>query len=205
MTTKSRRDPSGFEAKRRRILDAAARVFAKRGYTGTRVGDIAKEADIAYGLVYHYFDSKEDVLHTLFQDNWAITLKVVEQIDAEGGDLRSKISAISGFFLQAWRENPDIVEVIMIEVIRGPKFLEADNLGAFHRIFDLLEAMFVRHRDAGEIRSDVHPRLTALLFMGSLEILLTGFVARELFSEDDLVREGREALVETFMNGLAAR
>ncbi len=205
MTTKSRRDPSGFEAKRRRILDAAARVFAKRGYTGTRVGDIAKEADIAYGLVYHYFDSKEDVLHTLFQDNWAITLKVVEQIDAEGGDLRSKIAAISGFFLQAWRENPDIVEVIMIEVIRGPKFLEADNLAAFHRIFDLLEAMFVRHRDAGEIRSDVHPRLTALLFMGSLEILLTGFVARELFSEDDLVREGREALVETFMNGLAAR
>ncbi len=205
MTGKSRRDPPSYEAKRRRILDAAARVFARRGYTGTRVGDIAKEADIAYGLVYHYFQSKEDVLHTLFQENWSLTLKVVEQIDAEGGDLRSKLSRIAGFFLQAWRENPDIVEVIMIEVVRGPKFLETDNLAAFHRIFDLLEAMFVRHRAAGEIRADVHPRLTALLFMGALEILLTGIVARELFSGDELVQAGREALVETFMNGLVAR
>lgn len=205
MPPKTRRDPTGYQAKRRRILDAAARVFAERGYTGTRVGDIAKEADIAYGLVYHYFQSKEDVLHTLFEENWSITLKVVEQIDADGDDLGAKLSAIAGFFLEAWRENPDIVEVIMIEVVRGPKFLEADNLAAFHRIFDLLEAMFVRHRDRGEIRSNVHPRLTALLFMGSLEILLTGVVARDLFSENELVREGRDALVETFMNGLVAR
>ena len=204
MRGKAARDPSGFEAKRRRILEAAARVFAANGYTGTRVGDIAKEADIAYGLVYHYFQSKEDVLNTLFLENWAITLKVVEQIDADGGTLPDKLGAIAGFFLQAWREAPDIVEVIMVEVVRGPKFLEADNLAEFRRIFDVLEAMFERHRESGEIRADVNPRLVALLFMGAREILLTGVVARELFTEDELVREGREALVQTFMNGLRA-
>jgi AcrR family transcriptional regulator len=205
MGPKSRRSASGFAAKRRLILDAAIRVFAQRGFNGTRVGDIAKEADIAYGLVYHYFAGKEDLLNTLFQENWAITLKVVEQIDAGGGDLRTKLGAIAGFFLQAWRANPDIVEVIMVEVVRSPKFLEEDNLAAFRRIFDILEAMFQRHRDAGELRETVHPRLTALLFMGSLEILLTGFIAREFLSEDDLVRDGRDALVETFISGLVAR
>ena len=205
MTSTSRRDPPGFEAKRRRILDASARVFARRGYSATRVGDIAKEAEIAYGLVYHYFESKEALLNTLFQENWAITLKVVEQIDSNGGDIRSKIGAIAGFFLQAWRENPDLVEVIIVEVVRGPKFMEEGNLAAFHRIFDLLEGMFLRHRDSGELRAEVHPRLTAMLFLGSLEILLTGFVAREFLSEDDLVRDGREALVETFTSGLLAR
>ena len=55
-----RRDPAGFEAKKREILRAASRAFARKGFAGTRVGDIAKEAGIAYGLIYHYFENKED-------------------------------------------------------------------------------------------------------------------------------------------------
>ncbi len=52
--------------KRRMILDAAVRVFARRGFHACRVSDIADEAGVAYGLVYHYFASKEEVLDTLF-------------------------------------------------------------------------------------------------------------------------------------------
>ncbi len=59
-----------LEDKRTLILDAAVRVFARRGYHGSRVGDIAEEAGVAHGLLYHYFASKEAVLQAIFRENW---------------------------------------------------------------------------------------------------------------------------------------
>jgi AcrR family transcriptional regulator len=56
------------EEKRRLLLDAAVRVFARKGYHASRVGDIAEEAGVAYGLLYHYFASKEEVLRTVFRE-----------------------------------------------------------------------------------------------------------------------------------------
>jgi TetR/AcrR family fatty acid metabolism transcriptional regulator len=202
MEGKTRRDPASFEAKRRAILKAATRVFARKGFVGTRVGDIAREAGIAYGLIYHYFDNKDAILHSLFAESWGLSIKVVQDIDAQGGDLRAKLVGIVDFFLQAWRLEPDLVEVVMREVLRSPKFLEADNFDHFKRIFVQLERILREHAD--ELRPGTDPRLTALLFLGSLEILLTGFVARELLGEDpETIASSGTALVDTFLRGIA--
>jgi len=201
---KVRRDPAVFEEKRRKILRAASRVFAKKGYSGTRVGDIAREAGIAYGLVYHYFRNKEDVLNSLFQENWAIALKVMEDIHQQGGSLAEKLRGVASFFLEAWRMEPDLIEVLMIEVVRSPKSLETANLAAFHRSFDLIERIFADHAELGELREGVDPRMTGFLFLGSLEMLLTGFVARELLAEDAAaVASCSGALVDNFLLGVA--
>ena len=68
--------------KRRVILDAAVRVFARQGFHACRVSDIADEAGVAYGLVYHYFGSKDEVLDTLFLERWNVMLEVIRDIDA---------------------------------------------------------------------------------------------------------------------------
>jgi TetR/AcrR family fatty acid metabolism transcriptional regulator len=199
--SRTRRDPASFEAKRRAILQAATRVFAAKGFTGTRVGDIAAEAGIAYGLIYHYFKNKEAVLHALFQETWGLSLKVVEGVEQGEGTLDDKLRAIAGFFLEAWNLQPAIVEVVMREVLRSPKFLETEHLQAFKELFTLLERIFETH--AAELRPDVEPRLTAFLFLGSLELLLTGFVARELLGDDaGTVQNSRDALVDTFLRGI---
>lgn len=200
MHGKAGRD-AGFEEKRRQILAAATRVFAKKGYTGTRVGDIATEAGIAYGLIYHYFKNKEDILNSLFQRTWSVTLKVIDQIDHQGGTLRDKLRSIAGFLLEAWNLQPDLVEVVVVEVIRSPKFLEQPNLEAFHKTFELLERILIDHQ--AEIRDGVEPRMAAVLFLGSLEILLTGFVSREFFNESFSVESARDAVVDTFLSGIA--
>ncbi len=201
MEARQRRDPAGFEAKRRQILEAATRVFAKTGYEGSRVGDIAQEAGIAYGLIYHYFENKEDILNSLFKGAWGISLKVIEEIAAGDGSLSDKLSSIAGFFLEAWRLQPHTVEVVMLEVIRSPKFMEADNLQAFQGIFSAVERILTDHRE--ELREEVNLRLAAVLFVGSLEILLTGFVAREFLAVDGFQAESsREALVRTFLMGV---
>ena len=64
------------------ILDAAMRVFARQGFHHCRVSDVADEAGVAYGLVYHYFNSKEEILNTLFLERWQIMLDAIAEIDA---------------------------------------------------------------------------------------------------------------------------
>ena len=67
--------------RRRQILDAAIRVFARQGFNDCRVSDIAREANVAYGLVYHYFDSKDEVLNELFVERWSLLLQAIEEVD----------------------------------------------------------------------------------------------------------------------------
>ena len=69
--------------KRRLILDAAVRVFARQGFHACRVSDIADEAGVAYGLVYHYFRSKDEVLDTLFLERWNVLLDAIREVDAQ--------------------------------------------------------------------------------------------------------------------------
>ena len=195
------------EQRRRQILEAAVRVFARGGYTGSRVGDIAREAGVAYGLVYHYFENKEAILNSLFQENWGLVLKVLEDVHAQGGTLRHKLDVIAGFLIEAWRLNPDLVEVVMLEVVRSPKFLEQANLDAFLGLYARLEDLFRHHQSLGEVRDDVDCKLTAIFFLGQLEVLLTGFVARQLLDDDDtnLLDRSRAAVVDTLLGGIAPR
>ena len=90
----ARRD--GAADKRRLILDAAIRVFAREGYHRCRVSDIAREANVAYGLVYHYFRSKDEVLDTLFTERWTLLLDAIAEIirkAQDAGAFRSDFSA----------------------------------------------------------------------------------------------------------------
>ena len=86
--------------KRRVILDAAVRVFARQGFHSCRVSDIADEAGVAYGLVYHYFASKDEVLDTLFLERWNVMLDLIREVDAEPLPLREKLGAIAELDLE---------------------------------------------------------------------------------------------------------
>src|SRR2546429_1723568 len=82
--------------KRRQILDAAIRVFARQGFHATRVSDIADEAGVAYGLVYHYFSSKEEVLNELFSERWSLLLAAIDETDRNGASPRERMEAVAG-------------------------------------------------------------------------------------------------------------
>ncbi len=95
--------------KRRLILDAAVRVFARQGFHTCRVSDIADEAGVAYGLVYHYFGSKDEVLDTLFVDRWSKLLDAIEEIDRREMPARDKLFAITSFIVDSYRHDPDLM------------------------------------------------------------------------------------------------
>src|SRR3989475_8576014 len=87
--------------KRRVILDAAVRVFARQGFHACRVSDIADEAGVAYGLVYHYFASKDEVLDTLFAERWNLMLELIREVDARSLPVREKLGAIASFIVDS--------------------------------------------------------------------------------------------------------
>src|SRR5438552_8961604 len=105
--------------KRRLILDAAVRVFARQGFHACRVSDIADEAGVAYGLVYHYFPSKDAVLDTLFLERWNVMLDVIREADGTDGPARDKLQTIAGFIVDSYRHDPELMKVIIVEVTRA--------------------------------------------------------------------------------------
>src|SRR4051812_48303489 len=113
--------------KRRLILDAAVRVFARRGFHHCRVSDVADEAGVAYGLVYHYFRSKEEILNTLFLERWQIMLDAIAEIDARELPAREKLYGVASFIIDSYRHDPDLMKVIIVEVTRA-----ANSFGALH-------------------------------------------------------------------------
>ena len=113
--------------KRRMILDAAVIAFAKRGFHACRVSDIADEANVAYGLVYHYFRSKDEVLDTLFVERWNILLDFISETDRQPLAPRDKLHAIAAAIIDFYRYDPALMKVIIVEVMRS-----ANSFGMRH-------------------------------------------------------------------------
>jgi len=191
------------EEKRRLLLDAAVRVFARKGYHTCRVGDIAEEAGVAHGLLYHYFASKEELLETVFRENWSDLLEAVKAVEEAGEPAREQLRQVAAILLRSWRRDPDLVRVLVREVARSPQVqLRVAEIG---EAFQAIERIVRRGQEAGEFRSDLDPRLAAVIFYGALEEILTGWVLGQLPDGDDEVARAERTVVELVCGGLAVQ
>jgi AcrR family transcriptional regulator len=187
--------------KRRRILRAAITVFARSGYHGSRVSDVASEAGVAYGLVYHYYGSKEDLLGAVFKRTWSRMLEAVEEIERSGVPAREQLDGVARIVLGAWETDPDLVRVLVREVARSPQLgREVDEIAL---AFDALERIVRGGQERGELRRDVEPRLAASILYGALEEILTGWVFERLAASDEDVDRAAQAVVTLLTEGLA--
>jgi TetR/AcrR family transcriptional regulator, fatty acid metabolism regulator protein len=159
--------------KRRLLLEAATKVFADRGYHECRVGDIAAEAGVAYGLVYHYFSSKEEVLHTIFRETWGVMVETINGIEEAGGTSRDQVRRVATVVLGAWNVNPDLIRLLVREVARGSRLEQ--EIEEIRLAFDALERIIRRGVASGEFRPDLQPRVAGWVLYGALEEVLTGW------------------------------
>jgi TetR/AcrR family transcriptional regulator, fatty acid metabolism regulator protein len=187
--------------KRRLILRAAITVFARSGYHTSRVSDVAKEAGVAYGLVYHYFGSKEDLLETIFRRTWSRMLEAVEEVERSSVTAREQIAGVARIVLGSWETDPELVRVLIREVARSPQLgREVDEIA---HAFAALERIVVGGQERGELRADVNPRLAAWTLYGALEEILTGWVFERLPAEAEDVAEAERTVVALLADGLA--
>jgi TetR/AcrR family fatty acid metabolism transcriptional regulator len=188
--------------KRRTLLAAAVRVFAKRGYHAARVGDIAEEAGVAHGLLYHYFNSKEEVLETIFRDTWTDLLAAVREVELSGEEAREQLRQVAAILLRSWRRDPDLVRVLVHEVTRSAEL--GRRVGEIADAFAAIERIVRRGQSEGTFRTDVDARLASVIFYGAIEEILTGWVLRILPDGDDAVARAERTVVQVVAGGLSA-
>jgi len=188
--------------KRRQILDAAVRVFARRGFHACRVSDIADEAGVAYGLVYHYFSSKDEVLDTLFLERWNLLLDVIREADAADGSARGKLGRIAGFIVDSYVHDPDVMKVIIVEVTRAANSFGRTHLDKIREAYGLIAEIVAKAQAQGEFRSDVTPQFAALAFYGAIEQVLTGWIFSLLPAEPADYERAKGFVVQTVCEGL---
>ena len=180
------------------------RAFARKGYHACKVGEIATEAGVAYGLVYHYFGSKEEILQTIFRDTWTQMLARIEEMEAEGEPASVQVRKVTALLLRTWNRDPDLVRVLVREVTRSPEQLQQqiDEIG---HAYEALERIIRRGQETGEFRADLDPQLAATVFYGALEEVLTGFVMGQLPDSEDEVAKAEQAVVGLLCDGFLPR
>jgi len=188
--------------KPRRILEAAVRVFAAQGYDASRVGDVAKEAGVAYGLVYHYYESKEAVLEAVFREAWGRLLAAVALAEETGGNAAEQLESVVKIVLRAWRDDPDLVRLLVHEVTRNPHI--QDELDEIGQAFASLERMVRRGQADGTFRAELDPKLAAFMLYGALEEVLTGWVLGQLPDDASAVSAAEREVTATMVGGLRA-
>jgi TetR/AcrR family fatty acid metabolism transcriptional regulator len=190
--------------KRRVILDAAVRVFARQGFHTCRVSDIADEAGVAYGLVYHYFQSKDEVLDTLFAERWQLMLAAIDEIDAQPMAARDKLEAIASFIVDSYRHDPHLMKVIIVEVTRAANTFGQTHLTEIRKAYSRIGDIVAAAQADGSFRPGVTPQFAAMAFYGAIEQVLTGWIFGMLEEGEDDYERAKRFVVETICDGLEA-
>jgi len=157
------------EDRRQRILEAAVTVFARDGRHAARIQDIADAAGVAYGLVYHYFGTKDALLQTIYDDNWAIFADVVEGIAISPRPVHDKVRAIVEYAMGALDAFPDRVRVIILEYGRSAAVGDPLSHAGVARALGAVGQVAQDAHDQGLLVDEADPQALVLLWMGVLE------------------------------------
>lgn len=188
--------------RRRAILDAAVRVFARQGFHACRVSDIADEAGVAYGLLYHYFPSKEEVLNTLFLERWGVMLEMIREVDRKPVPVREKLGAIASFIIDSYRHDPDLMKVIIVEVTRAANSFGQTHLGQIREAYRLIGEIVTKAQQEGIFKADIDAEFAAMTFYGAIEQVLTGWIFGLLPQSNEDLERAKQLVVETVCGGL---
>jgi len=188
--------------KRRLILDAAVKVFARQGFTQCRVADIADEAGVAYGLVYHYFRSKDAVLDTLFLERWNAMVEFIGLVDRRELAAREKLRSVAGFIVDSYRHDPELMKVIIVEVTRAANSFGRTHLPEIRRAYAGIAVIVEGGVRTGEFRDAVAPYFAAMAFYGAIEQVLTGWIFADGPIGQTEFDQAKDLIVETICGGL---
>ncbi|HEX8053421.1 MAG TPA: TetR/AcrR family transcriptional regulator [Thermoleophilaceae bacterium] len=197
------RGGNGGVDKRRLILDAAINVFARKGFHHCRVSDVADEAGVAYGLVYHYFDSKEEILNTLFLERWQLMLDAIVGIDRQQDvPAREKLYMVASFIIDSYRHEPELMKVIIVEVTRAANTFGRLHLSKIREAYTLIGDIVDSARQEGAFKADITPEFAAMCFYGAIEQLLSSWIFDILPHSDEELENAKGLVVDAICGGL---
>ena len=166
------------------------------------MGEVAKEAGVAYGLLYHYFSSKEEVLETIFRETWTGMLETARSIEAAGGLTPEQLWKVAEVILRSWRR--DRSRPCAHPRGHPEPAAAGGQIEEIGHAVDALERIIRRGQEAGEFRPELEPRLASLVVYGAVEQILTSWVLGRPPEDDEAVDRAEETVVEMLVDGLVA-
>jgi TetR/AcrR family fatty acid metabolism transcriptional regulator len=188
--------------KRRRILQAAVKVFARKGYFAARVAEIAQRAGVADGTIYLYFRGKEDILVSLFDELMAEHVERARQEMQAVEDAPSRLRLIAEHHLRALGADRDLAVVFQVELRQSTKFMEHFSSTLLRDYLGLIRAAIADGQAAGVFRASLKATAAAKMFFGALDEMATNWIlSRRRYS----LEAEADAVVDLFVNGARER
>ncbi|MBN2298579.1 MAG: TetR/AcrR family transcriptional regulator [Deltaproteobacteria bacterium] len=190
--------------KQEMIIDAALEVFREKGYANARMADIARRAGVSYGLVYHYFGSKEVLFDLIVESWWNDLYGMMETEKASNSRFREKLVNIIQFFLDTYVNKPNLISIFVSEVCRSSVYHTEEGLARFLKFFSLCEDIMVEGQERGILNKEISAHHLTYIFYGAIET----FISVMVLGREPLTKKRQEratsAILHVFMDGAKA-
>jgi TetR/AcrR family fatty acid metabolism transcriptional regulator len=184
------------------IFNAALRVIKKRGFHKARMSDIAKEAGISYGLVYHYFKNKEDLFDNILNRWWEGLFQLMEEVLENEQSVYERLRRIILYFFDTYQNHPELVNIFITEISRSTSNLTRIRLEHFIKFMKLTDSLMENGQKQNLLRKDIKARYLTYIFLGAMETFITAMVlVDQQIGGDDQKRRIAESILEVFLNG----
>ena len=188
------------------IIDAALKVFSTKGYASTRMADIAREADMSYGLVYHYFENKEKLFDAIVEDWWTGFYDELEMLKQSAMTTEEKLVEIIRYILKVYENKPNQISIFVTEVSRGFVY-HADSKGKdkFNKLFSLCQDIMSEGQQNGFLRKDIQANYLTYLFLGSIDTFLSVLILGNEKITAARQKRFTDGITNVFMHGAMVR
>ncbi len=198
-----KKDPSAVKRDKESVIfGAALKVIKQKGFHKARMSDIAKEAGISYGLVYHYFNNKEDLFDAILNRWWDGLFGLMKGISEGDNDVHKKLRQIIDYFLDTYQSEPELVNIFITEISRSTTNLTSYRLDHFKKSMSLTEEIIAEGQKKQLLRTDIKARYLTYMFLGAVETFLSTMVLVDQKIKGDTQKERiAQSILEVFLNG----
>ena len=183
-----------------RIIDAAVKTFARKGFFNSKVSEIAKEAQVADGTIYLYFKNKDDILISIFEEKMDIIIKRVKVELDKLDDPVSRIKCFITLHLNLIEEDRNLAEVIQVELRQSNKFIREYRGSKFFDYLNIISSIIRDGQKSGVFREDVKPGIAKRALFGALDEMALHFVLSK--TRKYSLEESAEQMSRIFLDGL---
>jgi TetR/AcrR family transcriptional regulator, fatty acid metabolism regulator protein len=186
------------------IVEAALKVFSRKGYADTRMADIAREADMSYGLVYHYFENKEKLFDAIVEDWWTGFYNELEKLQKEPVPTEEKLVGIIRYILSVYASKPNQISIFVTEVSRGFVYhAHTKGRDKFNRLFTLCKEIVQEGQAKGDLRSDIQAHYLTYVFLGAIDTFLSVMILGNETLTPGREKRIIEGITQVFLHGAA--
>lgn len=157
------------ENKHSKIISAATKVFAKKGFFTARISDIAKEAKVADGTIYLYFNNKYDILLSVFEEEVGKIVEKTEKLLSDEEDPKKMLEIFTIQHLLAMKKNKNLAEVIQIELRQTNKVIKDYRNNKFNEYIGIIADIIKKGQETGIYRPDINPDIAKRVYFGALD------------------------------------